>query len=148
MPNSRACGEVEFLDVVAVGGEVVVAEQGEALIAFGEFGAEAGAGVAAGSFGDVGANGVDALIDLAADVDDAGDFGTAREVVLVLDGFGFEPGGEVLGEIVGAAGHPTGGFDGFGDRVVIGVLLVVAPGVPADDGIGLHEADEEDEAAD
>jgi hypothetical protein len=141
-------GEVEFLDVVAVGGDVVVAEEGEALIAFGEFGAEAGTGVSAGSFGDVGADGVDALIDLAADVDDAGDFGTAGEVVFVLDGFGLESGGEVIGEIVGAAGHPTGGFDGLGHRVMVGILFVVAPGIPADDGVGLHETDEEDETAD
>lgn len=140
-------GEDEFLDVVAVGGGIVVAEQGEFEIAFGEFGAEAGTVCAGRPFGDVGAVGFHLFIDDAGDVDDAGDFGAAGEVILVGDGVGLESGNELFGVVVGAAGHPASGFDGAGGHVMIGVFFVVGPGIPADDGVGLEGSDEEDEAA-
>ena len=112
--EGAAAGDDEFADVVAFGGDVVVAEEGEALVAFGEVVAEAGAEVAGGAFGAVGAVGVDYLFDLIGDVDDAGDFGAAGEVVFVFDGLGGVAHGDLFGEIVGAAGHPGGGFDGAG----------------------------------
>ena len=146
--EGAGAGEDELADVVAVGGDVVVSEEGEALFALGEFLAEARAEVAGGSFGAVGAVSVDDFVDLAADVDDAGDLGTAGEIVFLLDGFGGVAEGDLFREIVGAAGHPAGRFDGAGGGVVVGVFFVVGPGVPADDGVGFEGADEEDEAAD
>ena len=49
---------------------------------------------------------------------------------------------------MGAAGHPAGGFDGLRHGVVIGILFVVRPRVPADHGVGLDEADQKNDAAD
>ena len=79
-----AAGEDELLDVVAVGGHVVVAEERQLLAAAGQLGPQLRAVRAGRAFRAVGAIGVDHLIDDAADIDDAGDLGPAGVVVLVL----------------------------------------------------------------
>ena len=99
------------------------------------------------TFGGIRAIGFHLLVDLLANVHHAGDLGTAREVVFVLNGFGLQPGGEVLGEIVCAAGHPAGGLGRLGHSVVIGILFVVRPGIPTYDGVDLNQANQENQAA-
>ena len=46
-----------------------------------------------------------------------------------------------------AASHPARRFHALGDHLVIGILLVVRPGVPANHRIHLQQPDQEDQAA-
>lgn len=145
--ESAATGDDELADVISFGGDVVIGEKGQALVPFREFVAETGAEVAGRAFGAISAVGVDDLVDLLADIDDAGNFGPAGEVVFFLNRSWGVAKGDLLRKVVGAAGHPAGGLDGAGDCVVVGVFFIMGPGIPADYSVGFEGANEKDKAA-
>ena len=148
LPSELAVArEHELLDVVAIGCRIVVAEQRQPQAALGQLRPQPRSVGSRRSLGHVGAVGVDFLVDHLADVDHARDLGPAREVILVGHGVRGQSGGELLGIVVRAAGDPAAGLDGAGRHVVVGILLVVRPGVPGHDGVHLQQADQEDQPA-
>ena len=58
-----------------------------------------------------------------------------------------QSGRELLRIVVVPAGHPASRFHAAGRHGMVGILLVVRPGVPADDRVDLQQPDQEDEAA-
>src|SRR6478609_7567737 len=104
--------------------------------------------MARGPFRGIGTVGFHFLIDLLADVHDARDLGTAREVILVAYRNGLETRGEMFRIVVVASGHPASGFDGAGDHVVIGILFVMRPWIPTTNCIYLEQPNQKDDAAD
>ena len=112
-----------------------------------QFGPESGAVISRWPFGPIGAVGVDDLIDHPAHVHDAVDLRPPRVVILLLDRVRRQSSGKLFGVIMGAARHPASGFHAAGDLGVIGILFVMAPGIPAHDRIDLEQADQEDEPA-
>ena len=137
----------ELLDVVAIRGGVVVAQQRQAPATPGQFGSQLRSVMPRRPFRHVGAVGLHLLVHHAADVHHARDLRPPRVVVLVADLAGLEPGRQLLGIVVRPAGDPARRLDGAGQRVVIGILLVVRPRVETNDRIHLQQADEKNQPA-
>jgi len=135
--------EHELPDVLAVGRLVIVSQQGETLVARGQFGPEARAAIAGRTFRPVGAVGGDLLVYGPADVHYPidQDVGRAAPVVVLLPHrLQLKPGGQLFGVIVFPAGHPAGGLDTMGRHVMVGVLLITAPGIVTNDRVYLQES--------
>ena len=69
----------------------------------------------------------------------------AALAIEVAGGVGGDAKGEVFGVDVRVRSHPVSFNEGAADVAVVGVLLIVLPGVVAEDDIGLVLADKEDE---
>src|SRR5438094_4252237 len=147
LADGTAASENEFLDVVAVGAYVIIAEERKFLAALGQLCPQSRTMIACWPFGPVGAVGTDDLLDHAAHVHDPVDLRPPRVVILLLNGVGLESSGKLFRVIMGTAGHPASGLHTTRDLGMIGILLVMGPGVPAGDRIDFEQADQEDEPA-
>ena len=76
----------EFLDVVAIGGSVVIAQQRQFLALLGQLRSQFLAMMSARAFGDAADVGIDLLLDGVADIDDPRDFRAPSVVVFLGDG--------------------------------------------------------------
>src|SRR5438552_224225 len=131
LAQGTAAVEDEFSDVVAVGGDVVVAQEREPLAGPSQLSPEPGPMIPCRPLGPVRAIGVNDLLDHASHVHDAVDLRPPRVVVLLLDRVRRQSSGKLFGVIMGAARHPASGFQAAGDLGVVGILFVMAPGIPA-----------------
>src|SRR5579863_4361797 len=104
--------------------------------------------MAAWPFSHVGAIRFDLLIHHAADIHHASNLWVPRIVILLLNGLWLEPGRELFRIVVHPAGHPARRFHTAGKYVMVGILLVVPPGVIAQDRVHLEQAKEKNQAAD
>src|SRR5438874_6236520 len=86
LAEGTAAAENEFLDVVAVGAYVIIAEERKSLAALRQFCPQSRTMIACWPFGPVGAVGVDDLLDHAAHVHDPVDLRPPRVVILLLNG--------------------------------------------------------------
>ena len=93
------------------------------------------------TFPHIGTVGVDYLIDLQANIDNARDFGPARKVVLLGDGVRLETSRDLFRIIMRAARHPACRFDSLRYRVVVGILFIMRPVIPRDHRIRLYQPD-------
>src|SRR5206468_5627816 len=98
-----AARQDELLDVVAVGGYVVVAEQRKLLTTPGQLGPQLRSMISRWPFGPVGAVGVDDLIEDPAHVHNAGDLRPPGVVILLLNRVRRQPRGKLFGVVVGTA---------------------------------------------
>src|SRR5437588_5995915 len=83
---------------------------------------------------------VDLLRDGGGDIDHPRDFRAARVIILFADGAGFESGRYLLRIIMNAPGHPTSRFHTMAQHVMVGIFLVMSPGIVTENGVHLQEA--------
>src|SRR5947207_14923355 len=100
------------------------------------------------AFSDVSPVGFHLLVDLPADIHDARALRAPREIILVLYRLRLEASRELLRIVVRPASHPARRFHRPRQGVVVGILLIVRPGVPTNNGIDLEQTNEKNKPAD
>src|SRR4051812_3872036 len=100
------------------------------------------------SFRTVGATGLYFLVDLSADIYYARNFGASSEIIFVGHGVRLKTSRELLLIVMRTTGHPAGGFHTSCQHIVIGILLVVCPWIPANNCVSFDKPNDEDKTAD